>query len=516
LLLVRNLFGSVCDASLILNSAILNSNSSRRNCEQHMARKQVPENLAAALRSILDFVFRVGLVTGLLLLSIPLFQNLSAYAEDSEGEEWTDHLPFDVSGHYRIDYLGRWNQDNDIDGDESDHQLFQYLRIKVDNIVPGKVSLRFSGRLSAELDGNDSDDGFFADIYDTFDHSANGRIYYLYLDIKDPIFKDSDLKLGRMSSYEGETVLFSGAKYEQTINKLRFYVQGGVRGTNYTSPDEDDNIVGAGVDYHVLRYTHVGYDFLTVEDDSLDDDYHSFDISHRIGGLKTYAQFSVLNNNADDLNLYGSYYHAPLDLNLTARYYALFTQRDENTNEFAALIDMDDFDVDDSDTLAVYSPFHLLNLTVYKGLGNRFGTSAGFEVRWIDDSEEKNDLNREYERYFLSVEAWDFIWAGLTASVMFEFWDANGSEDSLSLGIDAEKDLTDKLYVGSGFYFSQYRIRSSFGGTSFSEDIETPVWYGRLKYKLRDDIELAARYEIEDESDLGTTHELRLSCSIDF
>ena len=452
---------------------------------------------------------------------------LPVYAAEAEGDTWLDHagsqvgerldsLPFEVSGRYEVDYLGRWNHDNDIDGDESDHQLFQYLRLDIDNIVPEKVSLRFSGRLSGELDGNDSGDDFFADIYDTFDHSANGRVYHLYLDIKDPIFKDSRLKLGRMNSYEAETVLFDGGKYEQTINKARFYVQGGFRGSNYTSADKDDNIVGAGTDYHVLPYTHVGYDFLYVEDASLDDDYHSFDVSQRFGSLKTYAQFSVLNGDSNDLNLYGSFYHAPFELTLTGRYYALLTQRDRNTNEFSALVDVDLSDIDDPDTLGVYSPFHLINLTAYKGHGDRFGATVGFETRWMDESDEENDLNREYDRYFFSVEAWNLFIEGLTASVTFEFWDADGSEDSISIGIDANKEMSDKLRVGGGFYFSQYRLRSTFGGTSFSEDVETPSLYGNLKYKCRENVELVARYEIEDESDLGTTHELQLSCSIEF
>ena len=179
-------------------------------------------------------------------------------------------------------------------------------------------------------------------------------------------------------------------------------------------------------------------------------------------------------------------------------------------------VEIEVVDVDDDDTLGVYSPFHLINLTAYRGYGDRFGTSIGFETRWMDDSDEENDLNREYDRYFLSVEAWNVIWPGLTVTAMVEFWDANGSEDSLAMGIDAKKDITDRLTAAAGFYFSQYRLRSTFGSTSFSEDIETPEAYGSLKYKLREDIDLAARYQIEDESDFGTTHELYLSCSVGF
>ncbi len=456
-----------------------------------------------------------------LLSCVVIFHAPPADAQTA-GDSWIDHtksfvderveaLPYEVSGNYRVDYLGRWNG-----SDEDDQQLFQYLKVRVDDIVPDKVSLRFSGRLSAELNGNDDGDDFFADIYDTFDHSLNGRIYYLYLDVKDPIFKDSKLRIGRQYSYEPQSLLFSGAKYEQEINKTRFYVQGGWRGTNYTSEDVDDQIGGVGVDYHVLPYTHVGYDYLRVEDEDLDDDYHSFDVSQRFGSLKAYARFSVLNGDADELNLYGTYYHVPLDLSLTARYYALFTQRDKNTNEFAPLIDVDAFDLDDDDTLAVYFPFHLINVTAYKSHGDWLGVYVGFETRWMDDSDEENDLNREYDRYFVTLETWNVAWTGVTLSATFEFWDADSSEDSLSIGIDAEKDITDRLNAALGFYFSQYRLRTAFGSTSFSEDIETPELYGRLKYKLREDIDLMARYQVEDESDFGTTHELYLSCAIDF
>jgi len=451
------------------------------------------------------------------------------YAADVEGDTWFDHtgakveegldsLPFDVSGRYEVDYWGRWNNDNDITDDESDQQLFQYLRVDIKNLVRENISLHFSGRLSAELDGRDSGDDFFADIYDTFDHSANGRIYSFYLAIDDPFFKDSKLKLGRMNSYEAETVLFDGAKYEQTIDRARFYVQGGVHATHYDDWNEDTNIAGAGIDYHLFPYTYVGYDFLYSEDEDYDydDDYHSFDISQRFGSLKTFARFSILNGDADDLNLYGSYYHEPLDMTLTARYYGLFTQRDRNSDEFAALVDVSLVDIDNPDTLGVYSPFHLINLTAYKGHGDVFGATVGFETRWMDDNGDKNDLNREYDRYFVSVEAWDVLVEGLTASVSFEYWDANGAEDSIAVGIDANRDMSEKLNLGGGFYFSRYRLRSTFSGTSYSDDIETPSLYANVKYQCRENVSLVARYEIEDESDLGTTQELRLGCSIEF
>jgi hypothetical protein len=435
-----------------------------------------------------------------------------AWAADSPEDGWQEHLPFDISGRYSADYIGRWNSEDS----EDDHQLFQYLRVKLDNIYTEKISLRFSGRLSTELDGRDDDDDFFADIYDAFNHDANGRIYSLYLEIEEPVFSHSRLRVGRQYSYEPKSLLFTGAKYEQTIREFRFYMQGGWRASHYTSPEDDDTVGGFGVDYRVLPRTHVGYDYLRVVDGPLDDDYHSVDVFQRFGSLKAYARFSVLNTEADELNLYSSYYHAPLDVSLTARYYALLSERERLTNEFSALYDVDFFDTDDEDTLGVYFPFHLVNISAYKGFADDYAVSGGFETRWMDDESERNDLNREYDRYFLSLSAFDALIEDLTLTLTCEYWDANAGEDSIAVGLDVDREINERLDVGGGFYFSRYRIRSEFAGMSFSEDIETPEIYGKLKYKLRENVHLLVRYQIEDEDDLGTTQEIRLGCSITF
>jgi hypothetical protein len=297
---------------------------------------------------------------------------------------------------------------------------------------------------------------------------------------------------------------------------LRFYGQGGLRGTNYTSPEDDDTIGGFGVDYHLFPYTHVGYDYLRVVDDTLDDEYHSFDIFQRFGSLKTFARFSVLNNDANDLNLYGSYYHAPLDISLTARYYALLSELGRLTNDFSPLFDVDLLDTDDDQTLGVYFPFHLVNLSLYKGFADKYAVSGGFETRWMDKESEQNDFNREYDRYFMSLEAFDAFVKGLTLGLTFEYWNVNGGEDSISAGIDAAKVINERLDMAAGFYFSRYRLRAAFAGTDFKEDIETPEAYVSLRYKLSEYVNLLARYQRENEDDFGTTHEVHLGCSVNF
>jgi hypothetical protein len=465
----------------------------------------------------LHFPFKL-LSAALLLLAFFLSgsngfaQTIDNEAKEAEEEaRWLD-LPFEVSGSYGIDYWGRWNSKSAPDQD-----LFQYLRLDVNDIVPNKVSATFFGRLSAELNGRRADDNIFFDILDTWDSDFNGRVYYLYVDIKDPIWERSNLRIGRMYSYEAQTVFLTGAKYEQTIDRFRYYLQGGIWASNYQHTDvEDDMIGGLGFDYQLFPYTSVGYDYLRVVDDELDDDYHSFDIYQRFGSLSTYAQFSLLNGDADELNLFGTYYHAPLDLNLTARYYTLLSPREKLTNQFSALIDLDDFDAGNDSTVGTLFPFNLVDLSVYKGWGERFGTTVGYETRWMQEDDEQNNFNREYDLYFVTFEVWNFLTKGLTAAFLFEYWDVNAAEDSISGGVDLEKVLSKSWEAGGGFYYSRYRVRYTFDGENFSDEIETPEVFGWVKYRVKENIELLARCEIENEDTLGTTYRLRLGCEIDF
>jgi hypothetical protein len=461
------------------------------------------------LRGAACHFFFSFVLSAVFLVLISIAGEVKVFAEEWE-ESWLD-LPFEVTGSYRANYFGRWNSE---DGD--DQQLFQYLTLHMNDIIPDKVSVHFLGRLSAELNGHEDGDDFFFDIYDTFDSSLNGRIYYLYADIKDPVFEQSNLRLGRMYSYEGETIFFTGAKYEQTIDRLRYYVQGGIWASNYESTDENDTIGGFGLDYQLLRNTMVGYDFLRVVDGELDDTYHDFNITQRFGNLKAYAQMSLLDNEPDDLNLFGTYYYSPIDLNLTAHYYTLLTARGRLTNQFSPLMALNDFDTENDDTVGTLFPFNLVNLSLYKGWGDRFATTAGFETRWMSDEDEQNAFNREYDRYFAAFEVWDFMVKGLTTSLLVEYWDVNGGEDSISAGIDFEKLISERLEVDGGFYYSRYRIRSTFAGENFSDEIETPELYGAVRYQLKENVELLARYEVENEEDLGTTHRVRLGVEIDF
>ena len=118
-----------------------------------------------------------------------------------------------VSGNFKTQYEGRWAEGED------DHDMYEYLRFKTKDLFNNKVTIAGSGRLSEDLDGHEPKDGAFRDILDTYNRSYNGRLYYLYADIKNPVIDKSNLRLGRQYQYSVETILFDGAKYEQQLDR---------------------------------------------------------------------------------------------------------------------------------------------------------------------------------------------------------------------------------------------------------------------------------------------------------
>ncbi|HHT9126827.1 MAG TPA: hypothetical protein ACFYD6_13580 [Candidatus Brocadiia bacterium] len=124
--------------------------------------------------------------------------------------------------------------------------MYEYLNFSTKDFFHNRVTIAGSGRLSEDLDGHEPENSAFRDILDSYDRSYNGRIYYLYADIKNPVIDKSNLRLGRQYQYSVETILFDGAKYEQQIGAIDTYVFGGLRVSQYTST-YFDTVAGSGI-----------------------------------------------------------------------------------------------------------------------------------------------------------------------------------------------------------------------------------------------------------------------------
>ncbi|HHT9122071.1 MAG TPA: hypothetical protein ACFYEF_04300, partial [Candidatus Wunengus sp. YC63] len=193
-----------------------------------------------------------------------------------------------VSGNFKAQYEGRWAEDED------DHDMYEYLRFKTKDFFNNKVTIAGSGRLSEDLDGHESKDGAFRDILDTYDRSYNGRLYYLYADIKNPVIEQSNLRLGRQYQYSVETILFDGAKYEQQLGPVATYAFGGMRTSQYSST-YFDTVAGSGVSVRPFMDTVTNLDYVRIIDDNYIDDEVGFNLWQRIyEDLNFYGRYTVL------------------------------------------------------------------------------------------------------------------------------------------------------------------------------------------------------------------------------
>lgn len=171
-----------------------------------------------------------------------------------------------ISGNFRAQYEGRW-----AEGGEEDHDTYDYLRFTTRPFFRDKVTISGSGRFTADLDGRESKSGAFRDILDSYDHQYNGRLYYLYADIKNPVIDKSNLRLGRQYLYSLENILFDGAKYEQQIGPVESYVFGGLRVSQYSST-YFDTVTGSGVAFRPFVDTRTTLDYIRIIDDDFVDD----------------------------------------------------------------------------------------------------------------------------------------------------------------------------------------------------------------------------------------------------
>ena len=225
-----------------------------------------------------------------------------------------------VSGNFRTQYEGRWAEDED------DYDMYEYLRFKTKNFFDNKVSIAGSGRLSEDLDGHEPKDGAFRDILDTYDSSVNGRLYYLYADIKNPVIDKSSLRVGRQYQYSVETILFDGAKYEQQLGPIDTYAFGGMRTSQY-SETYFDTVAGSGIAIRPFMDTRTNLDYVRIIDDNYIDDEVGFNLWQRIyDDLNFYGRYTILNTLPKDFLVKLSWDKIDWDASVQLSYFRFLIQ----------------------------------------------------------------------------------------------------------------------------------------------------------------------------------------------
>jgi len=416
-----------------------------------------------------------------------------------------------VSGNFRTQYEGRWAEDED------DYDMYEYLRFKTKNFFDNKVSIAGSGRLSEDLDGHEPKDGAFRDILDTYDSSVNGRLYYLYADIKNPVIDKSSLRVGRQYQYSVETILFDGAKYEQQLGPIDTYAFGGMRTSQY-SETYFDTVAGSGIAIRPFMDTRTNLDYVRIIDDNYIDEEVGFNLWQRIyDDLNFYGRYTILNTLPKDFLVKLSWDKIDWDASVQLSYFRFLNSIAEQSNNISPFYQI----------LGTFEPFDLISLTGYKGFGEKFGISSGMDYRNVLDKGNENTFNTDYNRAYFSFLVNNVLLKESKASFTVEYWNADGMDQSTDIGVDYDKKIG-KFDIGLGTNYSLYKY--NFDGSNglesvldseYTRDIEQKInvrtYYLRIKYLLTKQSDVSMRWSTEiSDTDPETYNQLLLSYSTNF
>jgi len=416
-----------------------------------------------------------------------------------------------VSGNFRTQYEGRWAEDED------DHDMYEYIRFRTKEFLGNKVTIAGSGRLSEDIDGHETQNGAFRDILDSYDSSVNGRLYYLYADIKNPVVDKSNLRVGRQYQYSVETILFDGAKYEQQLGPADTYVFGGMRASQYSST-YFDTVTGSGVSVRPFIDTTANLDYIRIIDDAYIDDEVGLSLWQKIyEDLNLSGRYTFLNTLPKDFLVKLSWDKIDWDASVQVSYFRFLNSLAEQSNNISPFYQI----------LGTFEPFDLVSLTGYKGIGEKFGISSGMDYRNVLDEGDENTFNLDYKRAFLSVNFNNILLQDSKIAFTIEYWDAAGVDQSTDIGVDYDKKIG-KFDAGAGTNYSLYKY--NFDGSNglesvldseYTNDIEQKInvrtYYLKLKYLLTKQSDITFRWSTEiSDTDPETYNQLLLSYSINF
>ncbi|GJQ24261.1 hypothetical protein BIY37_05965 [Candidatus Brocadia sapporoensis] len=417
-----------------------------------------------------------------------------------------------ISGNFRVQYEGRWAEGND-----EDHDTYDYLRFKTKPLFHNKVTISGSGRFSADLDGREPESGAFRDILDSYDHQYNGRIYYLYADIQNPVVGKSSLRLGRQYVYSLENILFDGAKYEQQIGPVESYVFGGLRVSQYSST-YFDTVTGSGVAFRPFVDTRTTLDYVRIIDNEFNDDEVGLNLWQKIyEDVNFYGRYTLLNTLPKDFMVKLSWDKFEWDANIQVSYYRFFHSLGEQSNNISPFFQL----------LGTLRPFELISMTGYKGFGEKLGVSSGFDYRSVIDIDDEDTFNHDYNRTFLSFNVNNLFFKESKAAFTVEYWNVKGIDHTVDIGVDYDKKIG-RFDVGVGTSYSVYKY--NFVGSNdlqavldseYTGDVEQKInvrtYYLRLKYLVTTHSDITMRWTSElSDTDPGTFHQIFLSYSMNF
>jgi hypothetical protein len=417
----------------------------------------------------------------------------SAAPADSTG------LPDWIHGSLTMRYRGRWNDgghDNDLGG---------ILALDLADPNSSRISGHFQGRVDADLDGKDSNDGL-GSLDDTYDRSVVSKIYLAYADVAvgaNAESRDGTLRVGRQSDPRlPEVVRLDGLSYSTAPlgkNEVELGLYGGVPVHLYDSSREGDSAFGTYLEGIPWKGGRARFDWMHLEDENVlgagEDDLLVLSAWQE---LTQHARFEGVYSNLEgdprDLRLRALFDDPETQTNLRLGYYQLLTAQK------ALVTELDPF----YEQLLEYEPYRETNFNLSHAFGAHTIVDAGFDLRRVSESGDVGEFNRNWQRFYATATFSDVAAKGLAFALTADRWD-DSSRDINTFGADVSYSVEKQWRASVGSYFSMYKY--DFLELAERDDVRT--YYLRTTYDLTARTELEFLYEFED-ADLDTFQTVRV------
>lgn len=398
-------------------------------------------------------------------------------------------------------------------GGIDDHDLTNYMSLYAKDVWKDRVDIGGSMIWHQDLDG---DGNIRRDPFLDLDQANNNDVRFFtgYADVKDLIFDDSRLRVGRQYFEEIDLIHFDGAAYLfEPIDRFDLSIFGG-RPVSFYSSNDGEALYGFNAEYQFTPQTKAAARYYRYDGDGFNDDLGAVEVWHLFTpNLQSHAEFSLLDADpyilqADLLARVDS-----LDLDTSFQIVHLFETVSDHTISFNPVFPI----------LNSYEPFTRGSVHAVKGMGQYWSLTAGIDVREADDTNPVVDnTNRDYRRYSAGAEFYPL--EKLTISVTGEFWDADPNDEFTGITGEVEYEPTSQWTLTAGMDYGEYvqEFRDEFlfffgNADVFKVSPDVITYYGRVRYKPNQKTYSSVLLEVEDNDiDQDEYYTVRLEVGIRF
>lgn len=333
-----------------------------------------------------------------------------------------------------------------------DQDIYQYLRGSIKNIKLGQGSVEGSYflRFADDIDGTDRE-RFFNDSLDLGLDGGNWDTRFYHGEITfDGVIPNTKVVAGRQYISHLESIQLDGLDVTYDINDMVTIYAFSGSSVSYFDNWDDDWIHGGGLEIKPFNGTKLRAEYIRANVEDFSDDIFHLRVDQIVPYGNIYAQFGNLDK-AQSMEAGGNFTLPKLGTIFNLKYEGVYDEVGDDNSYLENPLTY---------ALLPYGKYNLFNISAYQAFLNHFMVGAGIEYR---DANGKNDFfNRDYTKYFTSLDIMGLPADGTYISLFVEKWDTENNKESddeqkLQVGGSITQQITPELDVYAGTKYDRYK-----------------------------------------------------------